>query len=219
MPTTDRYVVKEAFLKSIPIMCSYVFVSMAYGIMMENAGFAWYDALAVSLTVYTGAFQFVLVTLLSSGASIITIALTAFLMNSRQSFYALTFVNEFHAMGKRKLYMIHTMTDETYAVNCSLKEHGEKKRAIMFWVALFSRCYWMVGAVAGAVLGQMLPAAIMAVLIIYCLKDGILAARTTGIAQLLAVLAVAITYKWKHNTMLSIVLGTAVYMLLIHVVG
>lgn len=68
-------------------------------------------------------------------------------------------------------------------------------------------------------LGQMLPAAIMAVLIIYCLKDGILAARTTGIAQLLAVLAVAITYKWKHNTMLSIVLGTAVYMLLIHVVG
>lgn len=87
MPTTDRYVVKEAFLKSIPIMCSYVFVSMAYGIMMENAGFAWYDVLAVSLTVYTGAFQFVLVTLLSSGASIITIALTAFLMNSRQSFY------------------------------------------------------------------------------------------------------------------------------------
>lgn len=54
MPTTDRYVVKEAFLKSIPIMCSYVFVSMAYGIMMENAGFAWYDALVVSLTVYTG---------------------------------------------------------------------------------------------------------------------------------------------------------------------
>ena len=157
MPTTDRYVVKEAFLKSIPIMCSYVFVSMAYGIMMENAGFAWYDVLAVSLTVYTGAFQFVLVTLLSSGASIITIALTAFLMNSRQSFYALTFVDEFHAMGKRKLYMIHTMTDETYAVNCSLKEHGEKKRAIMFWVAFFSRCYWMVGAVAGAVLGQILP--------------------------------------------------------------
>ena len=68
-------------------------------------------------------------------------------------------------------------------------------------------------------LGQVLHAAIMAVLIIYCLKDGILAAQTTGIAQLLAVLAVAFSYKWKHNTMLSIVLGTAVYMLLIHVVG
>ena len=39
-------------------MCSYLFVSMAYGMMMEAAGFHWYDSLLVSLTVYTGAFQF-----------------------------------------------------------------------------------------------------------------------------------------------------------------
>ena len=38
-------------------MCSYVFVSMAYGMMMENAGFAWYYSLLTSLTVYTGAFS------------------------------------------------------------------------------------------------------------------------------------------------------------------
>ena len=55
-------VTKQAFIKSIPIMCSYVFVSMAYGMMMENAGFAWYYSLFTSLTVYTGAFQFVLIT-------------------------------------------------------------------------------------------------------------------------------------------------------------
>lgn len=130
-------------------MCSYLFVSMAYGIMMENAGFKWYYSLLVSLTVYTGAYQFVLVTLLSSGASILTMALTAFLMNSRQSFYALTFVDEFNRMGKRKLYMIHTMTDETYAVNCTLPDTGKEKKSIMFWVAFLSRCYWMIGAVAG----------------------------------------------------------------------
>ena len=46
-------------------------------------------SLLVSLTVYTGAFQFVLITFLSSGASVITVALTALLMNSRQSFTAL----------------------------------------------------------------------------------------------------------------------------------
>ena len=80
---------KTAFVKSIPIFCSYVFVSMAYGMMMASAGFPWYDSLLVSLTVYTGAFQFVLITFLSSGASLITIALTALLMNSRQSFTAL----------------------------------------------------------------------------------------------------------------------------------
>ena len=53
--------------------------------------------------------------------------------------------------------MIHTMTDETYAVNCSLTEQGETKRGLMFFVALFSRCYWMIGAVLGGVLGQLLP--------------------------------------------------------------
>ena len=54
---TRSQIRKYAFIKSIPIMCSYIFVSMAYGIMMEDAGFKWYYSLLVSLTVYTGAFQ------------------------------------------------------------------------------------------------------------------------------------------------------------------
>ena len=148
---------KTAFVKSIPIFCSYVFVSMAYGMMMASAGFPWYDSLLVSLTVYTGAFQFVLITFLSSGASLITIALTALLMNSRQSFYSLTFLKEFKQMGRRKLYMIHTMTDETYAVNCTLDLPKKEKEDTMFLVALFSRCYWMVGSVLGGILGQIIP--------------------------------------------------------------
>ena len=148
---------KTAFVKSIPNFCSYVFVSMAYGIMMASAGFPWYDSLLVSLTVYTGAFQFVLITFLSSGASLITIALTALLMNSRQSFYSLTFLKEFKQMGRRKLYMIHTMTDETYAVNCTLDLPKKEKEDTMFLVALFSRCYWMVGSVLGGILGQIIP--------------------------------------------------------------
>lgn len=154
---TKAQIRKNAFLKSIPIMCSYIFVSMAYGIMMENAGFDWYYSLFVSLTVYTGAFQFVLITFLSGGASIVTIALTALLMNSRQTFYSLTFLKDFQKMGRRKLYMIHTMTDETYAVNCTLDLPEKEKEDTMFLVAFFSRCYWMAGAVLGGVLGQLLP--------------------------------------------------------------
>ena len=110
-------------------MCSYLFVSMAYGIMMEEAGFRWYYSLFVSMTVYTGAFQFVLI----------------------------TFLNDFKKMGKRKLYMIHTMTDEAYAVNCTLELPEKEKYDTMFLVALLSRCYWMAGAVAGGILGQLIP--------------------------------------------------------------
>ena len=54
-------------------------------------------------------------------------------------------------------YMIHTMTDETYAVNLTLESEGPEKEDTMFWVAFFSRCYWMIGSVAGGVLGQIIP--------------------------------------------------------------
>lgn len=158
---TPKTVRKTAFIKSIPIMCSYLFVAMAYGMMMQEAGFAWYDSLLASLTIYTGAFQFVLITFLSSGASVLTIAVTALLMNSRQAFYSLSFVDEFKKMGSKMPYMIHTMTDETYAVNCTLTEQGEERRGIMFFVALFSRCYWMIGAVAGVCLLIVGPSAFM----------------------------------------------------------
>ncbi len=148
---------RTAFIKSIPILCSYLFVGMAYGMTMENAGFHWYYSLLISITVYTGAFQFVLITLLSSGASILTIALTALLMNSRQSFYALTFLDEFKKMGKKQLYMIHTMTDETYAVNCSLDEKETDRHEVMFGVAMLSKSYWVIAATIGGMLGQLIP--------------------------------------------------------------
>ena len=148
---------KLAFVKSLPIMCSYFFLGAAYGIMMEETGFPWYVALLLSMTVYTGAFQFVLITFLSTGASLLTIAITALLMNSRQSFYSLTFLNDFKRMGKRKLYMIHSLTDETYAVNCTLELPRKEKEDTMFGVALLSHFYWMAATVAGAVLGQLIP--------------------------------------------------------------
>lgn len=148
---------KIAFVKSIPILCSYFFVSIAYGIMMQNSGFSWFYSLLISMTVYTGAFQFVLITFLSSGASLITVVLTALFMNSRQTFYSLSFVKDFKNMGKRMLYMIHTMTDETYAVNCTLNMPEKEKQDTMFYVALFSRFYWMIGTVLGSVAGQLIP--------------------------------------------------------------
>ena len=66
-------------------------------------------------------------------------------------------------------------------------------------------------------LGAVLPSAIMAVLIVYCLtgvKPDIIG---TGIPSAIAVLVVALSSKWKHNTFLSILSGTAVYMLLLRV--
>ena len=66
-------------------------------------------------------------------------------------------------------------------------------------------------------LGTVLPSAIMAVLIVYCLKGVKSDIIGTGIPSAIAVLVVALSFKWKHNTFLSILSGTAVYMLLLRV--
>ena len=70
--TQNKEIIKKAFEKSIPIMCSYLFVSIAYGVMMNEAGFAWYVAILVSFLIYTGAFQFLLITLLIGGRNFFT---------------------------------------------------------------------------------------------------------------------------------------------------
>jgi len=161
---TDKQTLQIAFSKSLTILFSYLFVAMAYGMMMEQAGFAWYDSLLVSFTVYTGALQFVLITFLSSGASLLTVTLTALLMNSRQTFYSLTFLLEFNELPlPRRLYMIHTMTDETYAVNCSLPLNKPNRKDVMLLVALLSRCYWLIGSVLGGILGQLIPFDLMGI--------------------------------------------------------
>lgn len=68
-------------------------------------------------------------------------------------------------------------------------------------------------------LGQILPAAIMAVLIVYCLKAVPADFGGVGICQLLAVGVCVLLHLWKKNTLLSIVGSTAFYMVFLQVMG
>ena len=67
-------------------------------------------------------------------------------------------------------------------------------------------------------LGNLLPNAIMAMLVVYCLKNVSFAEGSHGIPEALAVFLVAVLHKWKHNMLLSILGGTAAYMLLVQAV-
>lgn len=67
-------------------------------------------------------------------------------------------------------------------------------------------------------LGNLLPNAIMAMLVVYCLKNVSFVAGSHGIPEALAVFLVAVLHKWKHNMLLSILGGTAAYMVLVQAV-
>lgn len=67
-------------------------------------------------------------------------------------------------------------------------------------------------------MGKVLPFAIMGMLVVYCLKGVSFLKGSHGIPEILAMILVVVLHKWKHNTLLSILVGTVVYMLLVQVV-
>jgi len=67
-------------------------------------------------------------------------------------------------------------------------------------------------------LGKVLPGAIIAMLVVYCLKDSSFLAYPYGIPELLGCAAVAALHVWKRNSLLSIGVGTVFYMVLVQLV-
>ena len=67
-------------------------------------------------------------------------------------------------------------------------------------------------------LGQVLPPAIIGMLVIYCLKDTQIRSAPFGAPELISAFLAAALQVWKRNVLLSILAGTAAYMLLIQLV-
>ena len=67
-------------------------------------------------------------------------------------------------------------------------------------------------------LGRVLPPAIIAMLIIYCLRGVSFASPAGWVPQLVCVAVVVALHLWKHNNLLSIFGGTVLYMVLVQTV-
>lgn len=67
-------------------------------------------------------------------------------------------------------------------------------------------------------LGKVLTPAIIGMLVVYCLKNTSILAAPYGIPELIAVVVVAVLHIWKRNNLLSIGVGTVLYMVLIQTV-
>lgn len=151
---------KFALIKTTPIMVSYFFVSCAYGLVMAQGGFDWLWSALCSVFIYTGAFQMVLASFFATGASIITVLLTCAFMSTRQIFYGLSYIDDFKKTGKKLPYMIHSLTDETYALLNSITEYPQdlNQAKTQFYIQLFSQISWVIGSIVGGVAGNLIPA-------------------------------------------------------------
>ena len=144
-----------AFHKTIPVMLGYLFLGMAFGLLLQNAGYSFLWAFLSSLIIYAGSMQFVLVTLLTGGVSLLHTALMTLFINGRHIFYGLSFVEKYKKMGKTYPYLVFSLTDETYSVLCGThvpEDMDEKK--VFFWISFLDQCYWVLGSTLGGLAGQ-----------------------------------------------------------------
>ena len=67
-------------------------------------------------------------------------------------------------------------------------------------------------------LGKVLPCAVMGMLVVYCLTDATFLQAPFGLPELIGIVVVALLHLWRRNSLLSIGVGTVVYMLLVQLV-
>ena len=147
-----------AYKKSLPVMAGYVVLGIGFGILLKDAGYGLIWSFLMGLTIYAGAMQYVTVPLLTSGASLITVALTTLMVNARHLFYGLSMIDKYKTAGRKKPYLIFSLTDETYSLLCGDQiPEGADRHWYQFFVSVFDHLYWITGCVVGSLLGTVIP--------------------------------------------------------------
>lgn len=114
------------------------------------------------------------------------------------------------------------MTKEAKTIMNNSFSYSAITVAIIAGVSLALRSFSFVAFPQGAKipnwitrLGQVLPYGIMGFLVVYCLKDTAVLEYPYGLPQLISVALTASLQAWKKNSLLSVLAGTACYMIMI----
>lgn len=132
-------------------------LGLAFGLLVTQAGFAWWWTPVFSVVVYAGSMEFLAISLVTAGVAPLSAALYGFLVNFRHVFYGLSYpVSAVHS-PVAKAYGIYALTDETYAILSAQRTKKWTQPRVMA-VQLFCQLSWVIPGIVGAVAGAALPA-------------------------------------------------------------
>ena len=149
---------RAAFPYTIPVLTGYLFIGIAFGVMYQEKGYNFIWAALMSILVYAGSGQYLAVNFFAPGVSFLSVMFMTFMVNVRHIFYGLSLLERFAKMGKQRLYMMFSLTDETYSlyfITNVPKDVDEHK--FLLAIALLDQSYWVLGSVIGAVAGALIP--------------------------------------------------------------
>lgn len=146
-----------AFPHTIPIFAGFWFLGLTYGIYMNVSGFSfWYPCL-MSLTIFAGSVEFVVVELLLGTFAPLQALLLTLMINARHLFYGISMLDRYKGTGWKKFYLIFGMCDESFSINYTADiPDGVDHGWFMFFVTLLNHAYWFSGATLGGIFGSMI---------------------------------------------------------------
>ena len=146
-----------AFPYTLPVLMGYLSIGIVFGWMMAAIGYNAIWSFFMSLTVYAGSGQYLGVELLGSLAPLTDVAFLTLVINFRHLVYGLSMLEKFKGMGARKLYMIASLTDETYALLAGVSApEGVDEKQFYFSIAVLDHLYWIAGSVIGGIAGSLI---------------------------------------------------------------
>lgn len=149
--------VRRALTITIPVMCGYLFMGAAFGLLLQEKGYNFLWALFMGIVIYAGTMQYMAIPFLAAQENLFTVAITTLLVHFRHFVYGLSFIQKFKPFGLRKYYMMFGLTDETYALLCAAQTPaGEDEETYLFLISLFNQLYWITGCTLGALAGGFL---------------------------------------------------------------
>lgn len=143
---------KDAFIKTSPVMAAYIFLGSAFGILAFSNGLSLWIPLFMSIFIYAGSMQFAAITLLVNPISLIQTFILTISINARHLFYGFSMLKPFNKAGFKKHYMTFALSDESFSLIIN-----ERNPDIMFRILLLNQSYWVFGTVLGYYFGQVIP--------------------------------------------------------------
>jgi 4-azaleucine resistance transporter AzlC len=142
-----------------PICLGYMPIGLAFGVLAQKAGLSPLEIGLMSVIVFAGSSQFIAVSMLAAGASLISIVVTTFIVNLRHFLMSSALAVYLKNTDRKKLsFFAYGVTDESFAVNLSKfrDEHWDLNSAL---VTNFSANFtWILTTMLGGIGGQFIPA-------------------------------------------------------------
>ncbi|WP_256556956.1 AzlC family ABC transporter permease [Hydrogeniiclostridium mannosilyticum] len=146
-----------AFPITIPVMVGYLFLGVAFGVLLQKNGYSVFWAILMSAVIYAGSMQFLAINFLTPGVGVLSIIFMTLMVNIRHIFYGLSMLERFRGTGKKKPYLIFSLTDETFSLLCSAEPpQGVDRGLFYFFISLLDQVYWVAGSALGGLAGALL---------------------------------------------------------------